>query len=128
MVKIITSSDNNTTYQTVTENGQTTVTSTLTYNSPELVGFANYIGSGGRTAAEVDWGGSVAGGVGCQRRRQIRPRGGAKLGQWRGAKRHGARAPQIAGACHGALAHRANPATGDQVETSAFRARLWPSR
>ncbi|MEI4264320.1 hypothetical protein, partial [Roseovarius sp. D0-M9] len=35
----------------------------------------------------------------CQRRRQNRPRGGAKPGQWRGAKRHGTCAPQIAGAC-----------------------------
>ena len=64
----------------------------------------------------------------CQRRRKNRPRGGAKPGQWRGAKRHGARAPQIAGACHGALARRANLAGCDQVVASAFRARLCPSR
>ncbi|MET4130522.1 hypothetical protein ABIE57_003773, partial [Roseovarius sp. MBR-6] len=32
---------------------------------------------------------------GCQRRRQNRPRGGAKVGQWRGTKRHGACAAQI---------------------------------
>ena len=64
----------------------------------------------------------------CQRRSKNRPRGGAKPGHWRRAKRHGARAPHIAGACHGALARRANPATGDQVAASAFRARLWPSR
>ena len=64
----------------------------------------------------------------CQRRRKNRPRGGAKPGQWRGAKRHGARAPQIAGACHGALARRANLARCDQVVASAFRARLCPSR
>lgn len=38
-----------------------------------------------------------------------------------------ARAHQIAGACHGALARRANPATVDQVVASALRARLWPS-
>jgi hypothetical protein len=43
-------------------------------------------------------------------------------------KRHDARARQIAGACHGALARRANPARGDQTLTSACRARLWPSR
>ena len=64
----------------------------------------------------------------CQRRRKNRPRGGAKPGQWRGAKRHGARAPQIAGACHGALARRANLARCDYVVASAFRARLCPSR
>ncbi|MCZ0812900.1 hypothetical protein N5A93_11715, partial [Roseovarius sp. EGI FJ00037] len=33
----------------------------------------------------------------CQRRRQNRPLGGAKPGQWWGTKRHGACAPQIAG-------------------------------
>uniref|UniRef100_UPI00359361D0 IS110 family transposase n=1 Tax=Blastomonas sp. TaxID=1909299 RepID=UPI00359361D0 len=47
----------------------------------------------------------------CQRRRQIRPRGGAKSGQWLGAERHGARAHHVAGACHGALARRANRTT-----------------
>jgi hypothetical protein len=40
------------------------------------------------------------------------------------AKRHGARAPQIAGACHGALARRANPVTDDQVAAPVLRARL----
>lgn len=64
----------------------------------------------------------------CQRRSKNRPRGGAKPGQWRGAKRHGACAPQIAGACHGALARRANSAMCDQVAAWAFRARLWPRR
>ncbi len=62
----------------------------------------------------------------CQRRSKNRPRGGVKPGQWRGAKRHGARAHQIAGACHGALARRANSVTDDQVPAS-FRARLWAS-
>ena len=38
-----------------------------------------------------------------------------------------ARAHRIAGACHGALADRANPVTDDQVVASALRARLWPS-
>ena len=51
----------------------------------------------------------------CQRRSKSRPRGGVKPGQGLGAERHGARAHQIAGACHGALARRANPATVDQV-------------
>jgi len=37
------------------------------------------------------------------------------------------RALQIACACHGALARRSNPATGDQTLASAFRARLRPS-
>ncbi len=60
----------------------------------------------------------------CQRRRQNLPRGGAKRGRWRGAKLHGARARQMAGACHGALARRANSATCDQVSGSDFRARL----
>src|SRR6056297_3056311 len=64
----------------------------------------------------------------CQRRRKIRPRGGAKSGQWRDAKRHGACAPRIAGACHGALARRGNLAGCGQVVASVFRARLWPSR
>ena len=64
----------------------------------------------------------------CQRRRQNRPRGGAKVGQWRGTKRHGACAPQIAGACHGALARRASSARCDQVAAWAFRARLWLRR
>jgi hypothetical protein len=62
----------------------------------------------------------------CQRRSKNRPRGGVKPGQWRGAKRHGARALQIAGACHGALVRRANSVTIDQVPAS-FRARLWAS-
>jgi len=39
-------------------------------------------------------------------------------------KRHGARARHKAGACHGALAHRAKSARDDQVLASAFRARL----
>jgi len=60
----------------------------------------------------------------CQRRSKNRPRGGVKPGQRLGAERHGARAHRIAGACHGALARRANPATGDQVVASALRARL----
>jgi len=64
----------------------------------------------------------------CQRRRKIRPRGGARSGQWRDAKRHGACAPRIAGACHGALARRGNLAGCGQVVASTFRARLWPSR
>jgi glyoxylate carboligase len=64
----------------------------------------------------------------CQRRIKNRSCGGAKVGQWRDAKRHGACAHQIAGACHGALARRANSATCDQVAAWAFRARLWPSR
>jgi len=64
----------------------------------------------------------------CQRRSKNRPRGGAKPGHCRGATRHGARARHIAGACHGALARRANPVTDDQVLGSAFRARLWLSR
>jgi hypothetical protein len=51
----------------------------------------------------------------CQRRRESRPRGGAKSGQWRGAERHGPRARHIAGVGHGALARRANPATADQA-------------
>lgn len=53
--------------------------------------------------------------------------GGAKPGQWRDDVRSVARAYWIAVACHGALARRAIPATGDQVLASAFRARLWPS-
>lgn len=64
----------------------------------------------------------------CQRRRQNRPRGGAKVGQWRGTKRHGACAPQIVGMCHGALARRANSVRCDQVAARAFRARLWLRR
>lgn len=64
----------------------------------------------------------------CQRRSKIRPGGGAKPGQWRSAKRHGARAPEVAGACHGALARRANLGVGRQLAASALRARLWPSR
>ena len=62
--------------------------------------------------------------------------GGAKTGHvaaqnqasGRGVRRHGARADHIAGACHGALACRANPVTCDQVAASVFLARLWPSR
>ena len=64
----------------------------------------------------------------CQRRRESRPWGGAKPGQWRGAERHGPRARHIAGVGHGALARRANPAAADQALASAFRARLCPSR
>ena len=64
----------------------------------------------------------------CQRRRESRPRGGAKPGQWLGAERHGPRARHLAGVGHGALARRANPAAADQALASAFRARLCPSR
>jgi len=64
----------------------------------------------------------------CQRRSKNQPRGGAKPGQWRGTKRHGARARQIAGACHGALAQRSNLDLGNQVAASVLRARLWASR
>ena len=68
--------------------------------------------------------GQTGGRLMCQRRSKNRPRGGAKPGQWRSATRHGARAYHIAGACHGALARRANPVTDDQVAASVLRARL----
>ena len=45
-----------------------------------------------------------------------------------GIERHGARARQIAGAGHGALARRAKSRLLDQVLGGVFRARLWPSR
>ena len=61
----------------------------------------------------------------CQRRRQNRPLGGARPGQWRGTKRHGARARWLARAM--ALDDRAGFAVGDQVLASAFRERRWPS-
>jgi hypothetical protein len=64
----------------------------------------------------------------CQRRRENRPRGGAKSCQLREAERHGTRARRIAGVGHGALARRAKSLSLDQVLGSAFRARLWPSR
>lgn len=60
----------------------------------------------------------------CQRRRESRPRGGAKPGQWLGAERHGPRAHHIAGVGHGALAGRAKFAAADQAVASAFWARL----